>query len=118
MSYETITVEPGPAPSRPVPTGTNGMAVASFVLGLLWLGGLGSFLAIIFGVMGRRQTSETGQAGKGLASWGLGLGIAGLLIMVLWFVVVVLAVGGTATALESYSQCVDAAQTAAEMEAC
>lgn len=34
---------------------TNGLAIASLVLGILWLSGLGSFLALIFGYISKRQ---------------------------------------------------------------
>ena len=123
MSYETISAGQGtiaaePRPVQPVATGTNGMAIASFVLGLLWLGGLGSLLAVVFGVIGRRQTRETGQSGKGLAGWGLGLGILGLIGAFLWIVLVVAAAGGAVDAADAYSKCIDAAQTLAEMDAC
>jgi hypothetical protein len=118
MSYETITADqamPAPAPRA---VGTNGMAIASFVLGLLWLGGLGSLLAVVFGVIGRRQTAETRQSGRGLASWGLGLGILGILGTVLWIVLIVAAVGSGVSAADAYSQCIDAAQTVTEMSNC
>ena len=34
---------------------TNGLAIASFVLSLVWLGGLGSVLAVIFGATAGRH---------------------------------------------------------------
>jgi hypothetical protein len=118
MSYETITAEPQPVVQPVRPTGTNGMAIASFVLGLLWLGGLGSLLAVVFGVIGRRQTRETGQGGKGLATWGLALGIIGLVGAFLWIVFIVVAAGGAVSAADAYQSCIDAAQTVAEMGEC
>jgi hypothetical protein len=69
---------PQPSAVQSTNTGTNGMAVASVVLSLLWLGGLGSLLAVIFAVIGRRQTRENGQGGSGLATAGLSIGIVGL----------------------------------------
>ena len=71
-----------PEPPEPSRSSTpNGIAVASFVLGLVsvpffWVGlifGLGP-LAIIFGVIGRRN-AKRGAPYLGLATWGLGLGI-------------------------------------------
>lgn len=118
MSYETITADARPAPVQAAATGTNGMAVASFVLGILWLGGLGSLLAVVFGAIGRKQTRATGQSGKGLASWGLGLGIVGLVIAVLWIVVFVVAAGSAVSAADAYSSCINAAQTVAEANNC
>src|SRR5665647_184880 len=46
---------PPPTAYPPPSTGTNGMAIASLVLGIVWLWGLGSLLALIFGVIGKNQ---------------------------------------------------------------
>ena len=105
--------QPAPVPAA---TGTNGMAVASLVLGILWLGRLGSVLAIIFGALGRKQTRQTGQGGSGLATAGLVLRILGVIGALLW--IVVAAAGGAASAADAYSRCIDAAQTVAEMSTC
>jgi hypothetical protein len=66
---------PGRAPS------TNGLAVASLVLSIVWLGGLGSLLAVVFGIVARRQIRASGgrQGGDGMALAGLLIGIVGLL---------------------------------------
>jgi hypothetical protein len=90
------------------------MAVASFVLSILWMWGLGSLLAVIFGVIGRRQTSETGQGGSGLATAGLVIGIVGLVGAAI-VTLVVIAAGSSA---ETYSQCVNHAHTFAQMNRC
>jgi hypothetical protein len=119
MSYDTITAEARPAQPIPaVATGTNGMAVAGFVLGLLWLGGLGSLLAVVFGAMGRKQTRATGQGGSGLATAGLILGIVGLVGTLLWIVLIVVAAGSAVSAADAYSSCVNAAQTVVEASNC
>jgi hypothetical protein len=57
------------------------LAVASLVVSLLWLGGVGSLLAIIFSVIGRRQIRESNgsQTGRNLATAGLVIGIIGIL---------------------------------------
>lgn len=63
--------------------GTNGMAIASLVLSLVG----GSLLAVVFGHVARAQIARTGEAGDGMASWGLALGylqIASALIFVLF----------------------------------
>jgi len=65
------------APGRP-DTGTNGFAVASLVLGLLWIAGLGSLLAVIFGHIAQSQNKGTSRGGTGLATAGLVLGYIGL----------------------------------------
>lgn len=56
------------------------MAVASLVLSLLWIWGVGSLLAVIFGAVGQRQIDESGgtQTGRGMATAGLILGILGI----------------------------------------
>ena len=59
---------------------TSGLAIASLVLGLLWLCGLGSLLATIFGSISLTQISRSKGAlgGKGMAIAGLILGVIGL----------------------------------------
>lgn len=62
---------------------TSGLAIASLVLGLLWLIGLGSLLATIFGslALGQISRSQGRLGGKGMAIAGLVLGIIGLVLM-------------------------------------
>jgi hypothetical protein len=64
------------------PRDTNGYAVASLVLGIIWLAGLGSLLAILFGYIGRRQINRSGgrESGYGLATAGIVLGCVGILL--------------------------------------
>ena len=71
-----------------VQPGTNGFAIASLVLGILWLEWLGSVLAIIFGFVARAQIKRTGQGGDGIAVAGLVLGFVGIAM----FVVLVVAI--------------------------
>lgn len=59
----------------PRPPGTNGMAIAGFVLAFFC-----TPLGIVFSAIGLSQTSRTGQSGRGLA-------IAGLVISVVSIVV-------------------------------
>jgi hypothetical protein len=77
---------PGGYPYAP-PQRTNGMAIASMVLGILWIYWIGSILALIFGYMARNQIRERGEGGAGMATAGIVLGWIGVGI----FVVVVLA---------------------------
>lgn len=58
--------------------GTNGLAIASMVLGILWLYWLGSILAVIFGHCALAQIRRTGEGGGGLAVAGLVLGWIGV----------------------------------------
>ena len=61
-------------------TKTNGMAIASLVLGILWLYGVGSILALIFGLIGQKQIDESNgtQSGRGMATAGVVLGVIGI----------------------------------------
>jgi hypothetical protein len=69
------------------PPRTSGLAIASLVLGIIWLCGLGSLLATIFGGVALGQISRSrGQIeGKGLAIAGLVLGLLGLSLFALPF---------------------------------
>lgn len=73
---------PGGPPVPPAAT-TNGLAIASLVLGILWLGGLGSVLAVIFGFVARSQIRNRGQKGKGMAMAGIVLGWIGIGLLLL-----------------------------------
>jgi hypothetical protein len=66
----------------------NGLAVGSFVLSLLWLFGVGSVLAVIFGHVALRQIkrSQGRQSGRGLAVAGLIIGYVGFLPPILFYV--------------------------------
>ena len=76
----------------------NGSAVTAFVTGLigaitsiflffLFFPVILDILGIVFGVMGRRNAAAGARQG-GLATAGLILGIIGLIIFVLWWVLV------------------------------
>ena len=86
-----------PAPPPPLARrGTNGFAVASLVLGLLWLYGVGSILALVFGYRARREIDAGGgaQGGRGLATAGVVLGWIGVALLALVVLVVILLVLG------------------------
>lgn len=74
----------GPAGQYQAPR-TNGLAVTSLVLGILWVCGLGSILAVIFGhvAMSQINKSNGAQQGKGLAIAGLVLGYLGVSSLIL-----------------------------------
>lgn len=82
--------------ARPIPSAANeqvmtqttsGLAVASLVLSILWLFGVGSILAIIFSVGARRdiRQSRGRVTGDGLAIAGLVIGIVSLVMTVFFF---------------------------------
>lgn len=64
----------GPAQPYVVSRATNGMAIASMVLGILWVYWVGSILALIFGYIGLRQIKERNEQGRGMAIAGVVLG--------------------------------------------
>ncbi len=61
---------------------TNAKAVASLTLALVWLGGIASLLAILFGLLARREIVRSfgAERGAGLASAGIVVGLFGLLL--------------------------------------
>jgi hypothetical protein len=52
---------------------SNGSAVASLLLAVLWFAGIGSLLALVFGYLARRQikNSAGSQTGPSLATAGI-----------------------------------------------
>lgn len=62
---------------------TNGLAVASLVLGILWIYWLGSLLAVVFGHVALHQIRKANgwQYGQGLAMAGTVLGWVGLAVL-------------------------------------
>ena len=68
--------------------GTNGLAIAALVLGILWLCAVGSVLAIVFGFVALSQIKRSGQGGRGLAIAGIVLGIIGILASVVTLIAV------------------------------
>lgn len=86
-------------PSQPVPPApaappvyavaqTNGLAIAALVCGIVWLGGLGSILALVLGYTAKGQIDRSGgrEGGRGLAVAGIVLGwigVAGMILVLL-----------------------------------
>jgi hypothetical protein len=60
------------------------------VLGILWVGGLGAILALIFGYVSKRRIDESGgrQTGRGMAIAGIVLGWVGVAGLILTIVIV------------------------------
>jgi hypothetical protein len=67
--------------------GTNGMAVASMVLGILWIYWIGSLLALIFGYIARSQLKQRPQQGGGMAIAGIVLGWIGAAALVIVIII-------------------------------
>ncbi len=70
---------------------TNGLAIASLVLGIIWVYWLGSVLALVFGYVARKQIRERNQTGDGMAIAGIVLGWVGVAMLLLTIAVVVIA---------------------------
>ncbi|HVT63812.1 MAG TPA: DUF4190 domain-containing protein [Mycobacteriales bacterium] len=68
---------PYPYYGHPQPR-TNGMAIASMVLGILWIYWVGSVLALAFGYIAKSQIRERGEGGGGMATAGIVLGWIGV----------------------------------------
>lgn len=75
--------------------GTNGLAIASMVLGILWVWWIGSVLAVVFGHIALGQIKRTGQGGRGMAIAGLVLGYIGIAFLVLFILAVALGDSGS-----------------------
>lgn len=74
-----------PGPDLVTTYSVNGFAVASLVLGLVWVPLAGPILAIVFGVVAKRQikTAPGGQGGNAMASWGIALGCLGIVASII-----------------------------------
>jgi hypothetical protein len=85
-----MTIPPtDPPPPQYVPQQTtNGFAVASLVLGILWIFWIGSILALVFGYIAKSQIdgSRGAQGGRGLAIAGIVLGWVGVGMFLLFAV--------------------------------
>lgn len=73
---------------------TNGYAIAAMVLGIVWIYGIGSILALIFGYKSRSEIDQSNgtQTGRGMSTAGIVLGwvgIAGVILLILFAVVLV-----------------------------
>jgi hypothetical protein len=98
---------PAPIGYPGVPQKTNGMAVASLILGIVWIAGIGSVLAVIFGFMSRKriEQSQGRESGGGLSVAGIVLGFVGIVGAIgFWLSVVVfgVAVNGASSYSNGY----------------
>ncbi len=89
--------QPAYYPAGPPATRTNGMAIASLVLGCLWLWWLGSILALVFGYIALGQIKQRRESGRGMAIAGIVLGWAGVATGVLAGILIVIAVNHSNT---------------------
>jgi len=70
-------------PATPYPQ-ASGFAIASLVLGILWLYWIGSILALVFGYLARGEIRRDPQrvGGRGMATAGIVLGWVGIATLV------------------------------------
>jgi len=74
----------------------DGLAITSFILGVLWFGWMGSILAVILGHISLRNIRRTHASGRGLAIAGLILGYVGLSTLALFILFAIIgAVSGS-----------------------
>jgi uncharacterized membrane protein len=64
---------------------TNGLAIASLVLGIVWIYWIGSILAIVFGHVALSQIKKSNgtQSGRGMAIAGLVLGYLAIVLSII-----------------------------------
>ncbi|MGD0378799.1 MAG: DUF4190 domain-containing protein [Acidimicrobiales bacterium] len=74
---------------------TNGMAIASMVLGILWLWWIGSILALVFGYVALGQIKQRNEGGRGMAIAGVVLGWVGIVTGVLFGILIAFAASHT-----------------------
>lgn len=92
---------PASPPAHASPHQTDGLAVASLVLGIVglvltitvWIGPVCDVLAIVFGAMARRRLPE-GAPNRGMATAGFILGIVGLALTVALVLLLIVALRG------------------------
>ena len=82
----------GPPASQGQKQSTNGFAIASMVLGIVWIYWIGSILALVFGYIARKQIDESNgrEGGRSMAVAGIVLGWVGIGVLALIIVLVVL----------------------------
>lgn len=83
-------------PDRPAGAhvGANAMAIASMILGIVWVLWIGSILALVFGYIGLHQIRRTRESGRGMAIAGIVLGWIGVATLLL---LIVLGIAGSGT---------------------
>jgi hypothetical protein len=94
---------PPAGPPPPMPK-TSGLAIASLVLGIVWVYGITSILAIIFGVIAKRNIRDSNGwvTGDGMATAGLVLGIVGVVGTIAFIVALLIIQPDLDTGTRSY----------------
>jgi hypothetical protein len=96
MEYPTSPQPPPPPAAPPYPVQQqarwNGFAIASMVLGIIWVYWIGSILALVFGYIAKSQIEQSGgrEQGMGMAVAGIVLGWVGVGILTLFLLLLLL----------------------------
>ena len=87
MDWQPPVAPPPPEPGS-VEQSPNGYAIASLALGVLWLLGIGSVLAVAFGYIARQRIAESNgrERGNSMATAGIVLGFIGIAVTAALFV--------------------------------
>jgi hypothetical protein len=93
FDFRTLAMPRTASVSMTAPPKTNGLAIASLVLGIVWLYGVGSILALVFGYMAKSQIdhSEGRETGRGMAIAGIVLGWVGVGFVLLVIIIAIAA---------------------------
>jgi hypothetical protein len=91
----------GPPLGSPTQVGqrkTNGFAIAALVLGIIWIYGIGSILALIFGYKAKGEIDRSAgmQTGRGMAIAGIVLGWVGVAGTIFFWLIFAAMVGSGA----------------------
>ncbi len=104
------TFTPVDPPTVPEPPKTSGLAIASFVCGLVeCVGGIPSILALIFGIMAIRRINRSGGRLKGMWMAITGVVLGGLFIMAIPLQIAIL-LPALSGAMDAANRMADAAQ--------
>src|SRR5438874_3667354 len=89
FDFRTASIPPPAVPMAAVPR-TNGLAIASLVVGIVWIYGIGSVLALVFGYTAKSQIDASGgrETGRGFAVAGIVLGWVGIGGVILFILLV------------------------------
>jgi len=82
---------------NPSTTKLNGLALAGLIVSIVglvlfftgWLGAVIGLVGLILSIIGRRQVAQRGDRGRGLTTAGIIIGIAAILVGILYTVVLV-----------------------------
>ena len=101
MVYENV------APASLVPPAGrpfSGSAITAFILGVLWLGGIGSIVGLFLSISAMRETRAGLKSGQGLAVAALIVSILGLLSAVVFLAMLFVAANETANQMNEISR--------------